>query len=152
EAAARWRPRVRGLGRALALRFWETFAARAVAHARRPPSDAELKALLAESNGKRSEAAVVVIAPDDPELLTLRAARALQSADVILFDHDLAAGVLDFARREARTMVVPGGDKQSQYAAMTIALARAGRRVVRLVDGSAGSDAAQAEIAACRAA
>jgi uroporphyrin-III C-methyltransferase/precorrin-2 dehydrogenase/sirohydrochlorin ferrochelatase len=158
EAAARWRPRVRGLGRALALRFWEKFAARAVAHARRPPSDAELEALLAESGGKRSEAAVVIIAPDDPELLTLRAVRALQSADVILFDNDIAAGIFDFARREARMLVdtSDGGDatadKQSQRGAMTIALSRAGRRVVRLVAGAAGSAGAQAEIAACRAA
>ena len=36
----------------------------------------------------------------------MRAVRALQSADVILFDHLVAAGVLDFARREARKMIV----------------------------------------------
>src|SRR5262249_24441074 len=113
EAAARWRPRVRGLGRALALRFWETFAARAVARARTPPSDAELEALLAESGRKRRESAVVVIAPDNPELLTVRAVRALQSADVILFDHDIAPGVLDFARREARTLVATSDGEPS---------------------------------------
>ena len=40
--------------------------------------------------------------PGDPELLTLRAVRALQSADVILFDDLVSRDVLDFARREAK--------------------------------------------------
>ena len=44
--------------------------------------------------------------PGDPELLTLRAVRALQSADVILFDDLVSRAVLDFARREARKMLV----------------------------------------------
>ena len=44
--------------------------------------------------------------PGDPELLTLRAVRALQSADVILIDDLVSAEVLDFARREARKMLV----------------------------------------------
>ncbi len=39
---------------------------------------------------------------ETPELLTLRAVRALQSADVILYDDLVARDVLDFARREAR--------------------------------------------------
>ena len=39
--------------------------------------------------------------PGDPELLTLRAVRALQSADVILYDDLVSNEVLDFARREA---------------------------------------------------
>jgi len=150
EAAARWRPRVQALGRTFARRFWETFAARAVAQARRPPSDAELEALLAASDGKRRESVVVIVAPDDPELLTLRAVRALQSADVILFDRDVPAGVLDFARREARMLVGASGDREA--AATMVALARAGRRVVRLLAGEAGSTGAQAAIAACRAA
>ena len=44
--------------------------------------------------------------PGDPELLTLRAVRALQSADVILIDDLVAPEVLDFARREAKKMMV----------------------------------------------
>src|SRR5262249_24338655 len=81
EAAARWRPRVQALGRALAARFWEKFAARAVADAHTSPRDADLQTLLTESDNKPgTESAVVIISPDDPELLTLRAVRALQSA------------------------------------------------------------------------
>ena len=44
--------------------------------------------------------------PGNPELLTLRALRALRSADVILFDDLVAPEILDFARREAKRMLV----------------------------------------------
>ena len=40
--------------------------------------------------------------PGNPELLTLRAVRALQSADIILIDDLVAPEILDFARREAK--------------------------------------------------
>jgi uroporphyrin-III C-methyltransferase / precorrin-2 dehydrogenase / sirohydrochlorin ferrochelatase len=158
EAAARWRPRVQALGRVFATRFWETFAARAMACAHAPPTEADLQALFAETNGDRATAsATVVVAPDDPERLTLRAVRALQSADVILFDRAVGAAILEFARREARRMLVDMGDqaanKQTGGEAMMVALARAGRRVVRLVSAEASSLArAEHEIAACRAA
>jgi uroporphyrin-III C-methyltransferase/precorrin-2 dehydrogenase/sirohydrochlorin ferrochelatase len=154
EAAARWRPRVQILGRTFATRFWEKFSARAIAHAHANPRDADLQILLAESDDKSGiEPAVVIIAPDDPELLTLRAVRALQSADVILFDDEVSVGILDFARRDARRMLLgPSGaeNKQTEPAADLITLARAGRRVVRLAGRTIAH--ADAEIAACRAA
>jgi uroporphyrin-III C-methyltransferase / precorrin-2 dehydrogenase / sirohydrochlorin ferrochelatase len=156
EAAARWRPRVQALGREIAARFWEKFAARAVARAQLSPSEADLQALFAETDGDRTTAsAIMVVAPNDPELLTLRAVRALQSADVILFDREVPAPILDFARREARRMLVGPSEqnKQGDHATTIIALARAGRRVVRLVSGQAESIArGEEEIAACRAA
>jgi len=148
-------------GRAFAVRFWKKFAGRAIARADVSPREADLEALLAETSGERPAApAVVVATPDDPELMSLRAMRALQSAEVILFDDDIGTGILDFARREARRMLVgPGGgalgdaaNKQGDHAASMIALARAGRCVVRLVGGEAGIARAEAEIAACRAA
>jgi uroporphyrin-III C-methyltransferase/precorrin-2 dehydrogenase/sirohydrochlorin ferrochelatase len=162
EAAARWRPRVQTLAHALAVRFWEKFAARAVARAHAGPNEAELHALLAETNGEHAAGSVVVVGagPGDPELLTLRAVRALQSADVILFDREVGAGILDFARREARRLLVgPSGaghidsNEQGEIEAMMVALAGAGRRVVHLVGGDEASRArAEAEIAACRVA
>jgi uroporphyrin-III C-methyltransferase/precorrin-2 dehydrogenase/sirohydrochlorin ferrochelatase len=89
----------------------------------------------------------------------LRAVRALQSADVILFDREVGAGILDFARREARRLLVgPSGaaantDEQDEIEAMMVALAGAGRRVVHLVGSDEASRArAEAEIAACRVA
>jgi uroporphyrin-III C-methyltransferase/precorrin-2 dehydrogenase/sirohydrochlorin ferrochelatase len=159
EAAARWRPHVQALGRGFAARFWEKFAARAMAHAHASPNEGDLQALLAATNGDRATApATLVIAPDDPELLTLRAVRALQSADVILFDREVGAAILDFARREARRLLIAPSDpvaanKQATHETSMIALARAGRRVLRLVSGQAASIAlAEEEIAACRVA
>ena len=72
--------------------------------------------------------------PGDPELLTLRAVRALQSADVILIDDLVAPEILDFARREAKKMLVgktASGPscKQEEINSLMISLARAGKRV-----------------------
>jgi uroporphyrin-III C-methyltransferase / precorrin-2 dehydrogenase / sirohydrochlorin ferrochelatase len=155
-AAAQWRPRVRRLG----TRFWEKFVARAVAHAHAEPGEADLRAALAQAKGEHAAGSIVLVGagPGDPELLTLRAVRALQSADVILFDRRVDAGILDFARREARRLFVgpshegdPGSGDEIETT--MIALARAGRRVVRLCAGDeAGVARAEAEIAACRAA
>ena len=62
-------------------------------------------------------------------MLTLRAVRALQSADVILFDDLVSREVLDFARREAKKMLVgkTGGGpacKQDDINALMVALAK----------------------------
>ena len=78
--------------------------------------------------------------PGDPELLTLRAVRALQSADVILFDDLVSRDVLDFARREARKMLVGKTGfgpscKQDDINALMVSLAKQGKRVVRLKGG-----------------
>src|SRR5262245_22774310 len=96
--------------------------------------------------------------PGDPELLTLRAVRALQQADVILIDNLVAPAILDFARREAKKMMVGKTGygpscRQDEINAMMISLAKSGNRVVRLkggdpmIFGRAGE-----EIAACQAA
>jgi uroporphyrin-III C-methyltransferase / precorrin-2 dehydrogenase / sirohydrochlorin ferrochelatase len=78
--------------------------------------------------------------PGDPELLTLRAVRALHSADVILFDDLVSRDVLDFARREARKMLVGKTGfgpscKQEDINALMVSLAKQGKRVVRLKGG-----------------
>ncbi len=161
EAARVWRPRIQAL--ALSFRgrrgFWERFTARAVAAPDRTPSDADLDALLMPSATPAAGSVVVVGAgPGDPELLTLRALRALQSADVILFDGLVSPDILEFARREAKKMLIgetdnDGSRRQDDSAALTIALAEAGRHVVRLIPGDPRtSGAASAVIAACRAA
>lgn len=78
--------------------------------------------------------------PGDAELLTLKAVRALQAADVILFDDLVSGEVLELARREAKRMLVGkrGGRescKQEDINDMMIRLAKAGKRVVRLKSG-----------------
>jgi uroporphyrin-III C-methyltransferase / precorrin-2 dehydrogenase / sirohydrochlorin ferrochelatase len=161
EAARNWRPRVQAL--ALPFRgrrsFWERFTDRAVAAPDAPPSDAELDALMRPAGDQRAGSVVLVGAgPGDPELLTLRAVRALQSADVILYDDLVAPDILDFARREAKKMLVgktghAPSCKQDDINALMISLAKAGRRVVRLKGGDPMIfGRADDEIAACRAA
>lgn len=78
--------------------------------------------------------------PGDPDLLTLKALRALQDADVVIHDQLVPKAVLDRARRDARRL--PVGKRrgrhsvpQDQIAELMIAEARAGHRVVRLKGG-----------------
>jgi uroporphyrin-III C-methyltransferase/precorrin-2 dehydrogenase/sirohydrochlorin ferrochelatase len=84
--------------------------------------------------------------------------RALQAADVILFDDLVSREVLDFARREAKKMLVGKTGfgpscQQDDINALMVALAKQGRRVVRLKGGDPLIFArAGEEIAACRAA
>ena len=161
DAARAWRPRVQAL--ALPFRgrrnFWERFTERAVASPNAAPTDADLDALLKPTTVQTAGSVILVGAgPGDPELLTLRAVRALQSADVILFDDLVAPDILDFARREAKKMLVgktghAPSCKQDDINALMIALAKAGRRVVRLKGGDPMIfGRADEEIAACRAA
>jgi uroporphyrin-III C-methyltransferase / precorrin-2 dehydrogenase / sirohydrochlorin ferrochelatase len=161
DAARAWRPRVQAL--ALPFRgrrgFWEKFTARAVAAPEREPTVADLEALLAPAAAQETGSVILVGAgPGDPELLTLRAVRALQSADVILFDALVATDILDFARREAKKMLVgKTGHKvscrQDDINALMVSLAKAGRHVVRLKGGDPMVfGRADEELAACRAA
>ena len=78
--------------------------------------------------------------PGDPELLTLKALRALQDADVILHDRLVSPAVLDLARRDAARICVGKaaghvGSSQEEINALLISHANQGRRVVRLKGG-----------------
>ena len=160
EAARAWRPRVHALAMSFRDRrsFWERFTARAVAAPDVAPTDADLDALLTPSPEREAGSVIVVGAgPGDPELLTLRAVRALQSADVILFDERVAADILDFARREAKKMLVgeawDANDGSRDIDALTVDFAKAGRRVVRLMGGDPMvSGRGSTVMQACRAA
>lgn len=146
-AAQRWRAAVKASGLPFAGRrkFWHLFTAHAVTHADVEPSDADFERFIAEVKGQGAavEAGTVTLVgagPGDPELLTLRAVRALQSADVILFDDLVSRDVLDFARREARKMLVGKTGfgpscKQEDINALMVGLAKQGKRVVRLKGG-----------------
>lgn len=78
--------------------------------------------------------------PGDPDLLTLRAARAIAQADVLLVDDLVDRRVLDLARPGARVVAVGkrGGcasTEQSFIHQWMVREARAGHRVVRLKGG-----------------
>jgi uroporphyrin-III C-methyltransferase/precorrin-2 dehydrogenase/sirohydrochlorin ferrochelatase len=86
------------------------------------------------------EVTLVGAGPGDPELLTLKALRALQDADVILHDRLVPPAVLDLARRDAARICVGKaagaiGSTQEEINALLIEHARQGKRVVRLKGG-----------------
>ena len=163
DAARHWRQAVHssGLSFGARRRFWQLFTGFAVSNPNRAPEQSDFEALLARTRdeGTAPDAGSVTLVgagPGDPELLTLRAVRALQSADIILIDDLVAPEILDFARREAKKMLVGKTGygpscKQDEINALMITLARSGKRVVRLkggdpmIFGRAGE-----EIAACR--
>ena len=92
------------------------------------------------SAGPLGHVTLVGAGPGDAELLTLKAVRALQGADVVLFDALVSADVLELARREARRMLVGKrasreSCRQEDINALMLKLAHEGRRVVRLKSG-----------------
>ena len=140
--------------------FWERFVDRAFGPA---PAEDEADTLVAEAlsiaddrSRDRGHVTLVGAGPGDAELLTLKAMRALQAADVILFDDLVSEDILELARREAKRMLVGkrGGRescRQDDINRMMIAFARAGKHVVRLkggdpmIFGRAGEEIAQLE-------
>jgi uroporphyrin-III C-methyltransferase / precorrin-2 dehydrogenase / sirohydrochlorin ferrochelatase len=145
--AARWRNAVKESGLSFSGRrkFWQLFTARAIANPQHEPSEADFEGFIAEVTGvgtslENGSVTLVGAGPGDPELLTLRAVRALQSADVILFDDLVSYEVLDFARREAKKMLVGKTGfgpscKQEDINTLMVGLAKQGKRVVRLKGG-----------------
>ena len=92
------------------------------------------------ARANRGQVFLVGAGPGDPELLTLRAWRLLQQADVILYDHLVAPAILDLARRNAELVYV--GKQRSRHSmrqeainALLANLAQQGKRVVRLKGG-----------------
>jgi uroporphyrin-III C-methyltransferase/precorrin-2 dehydrogenase/sirohydrochlorin ferrochelatase len=128
--------------------FWEGFVDRAFSSSDTPEEgvgglllkEAErLREAPAHSSGG-GRVTLVGAGPGDAELLTLKAVRALQAADVILFDDLVSSEVLELARREAKRMLVGkrGGRtscRQEDINETMVKLAKAGKRVVRLKSG-----------------
>ena len=125
-------------------RFWERAfrgpAADLAAAGRTAEARREMLRLLNQAAPEQGMVHIVGAGPGDPELLTLKALRALQDADVIIHDRLVPDAVLDRARRDARRLYVgkTRGDHsvpQEQIEQLMIDEARAGHRVVRLKGG-----------------
>ena len=89
---------------------------------------------------REGHVAFVGAGPGDPELLTLKARRALDEADVVIFDRLVAPGILELARREALMVDVgktPFGPStpQDRINALIVEHAGTGAQVVRLKSG-----------------
>lgn len=125
-------------------RFWEDFAESAFREKADAADDRAIEARIAESrngvNEGRGRVSLVGAGPGDADLLTIKAVRALQSADVILFDDLVSEEVLELARREAKRMMVGKRGQRESCAqgdinALMLKLARQGKHVVRLKSG-----------------
>jgi len=95
---------------------------------------------------RKGKAWIVGAGPGDPELLTLKAVRALQKADVVLYDRLVNPAILENAPKKAKCIYVgkevghpgrkaSGKGRQRSINKAVIAIARAGLTVVRLKGG-----------------
>ncbi|WP_332718024.1 siroheme synthase CysG [Pelagibacterium mangrovi] len=118
--------------------FWERLSEAAFMS---PPDPSQIAKWLGQASSARpGKVTLVGAGPGDAEYLTIKAVRALQAADVILFDDLVSDEVLELARREAKRILVGkrGGRpscRQEDINATMISLARQGRHVVRLKSG-----------------
>lgn len=122
--------------------FWEHFVDLAFSKNVDPSSEALVlkNAKYMKASTETGKVTLVGAGPGDAELLTIKAMRALQSADVILFDDLVSTDVLELARREAKRMLVGkrGGRescKQDDINEMMLKFAKSGKNVVRLKSG-----------------
>ena len=124
-------------------RFWDRFSELAFSSGQEPDlkQEAAARDLITQAmTGGEGRVTLVGAGPGDAEFLTLKAVRALQSADVILFDDLVDDAVLELARREAKRLLVGkrGGRescRQEDINEMMVNLARQGKHVVRLKSG-----------------
>ncbi|GGB63235.1 MULTISPECIES: siroheme synthase CysG [Henriciella] len=148
--AQRWRPAVKAAIEDETRRrhFWESTLRGAVAEAVHAGDDARAEALMAETLEQFSQSDqtpvgavhIVGAGPGDPELLTLKAFRLIQQADIVFYDKLVSPEILDMVRRDAER--VPVGKSKGEHLVpqdgiheLLIAAAREGKRVVRLKGG-----------------
>jgi uroporphyrin-III C-methyltransferase/precorrin-2 dehydrogenase/sirohydrochlorin ferrochelatase len=125
-------------------RFWERTFSGPVAEAAYAGDLGKAEALLKEAARQPQRRAGVVhivgAGPGDPELLTLKALRLIQEADVVYYDRLVGPDILGLIRRDAARVPVgkSKGDHsvpQADIEARLVASAREGLRVVRLKGG-----------------
>ena len=128
------------------LRLWQRIVAGPIAEQGLAGAEARAHAAVLQAlNGGDAEHStgtvyLVGAGPGDPELLTLRAVRLLQTADVIVYDRLVGEDVLTFARRDAERVFVGKEPtrhpvSQDEINALLVARAQAGLQVVRLKGG-----------------
>lgn len=149
ELLGRFRARVgRSLGSSRERRrFWERVLHGPVSELVLSGRDREAEALIerelaagADAELSRGEVYLIGAGPGDPDLLTFRALRLMQQADVVLYDRLVSPEILDLVRREAERVYV---GKRRDYHALRqeeinrtlVEHARQGKKVVRLKGG-----------------
>jgi uroporphyrin-III C-methyltransferase/precorrin-2 dehydrogenase/sirohydrochlorin ferrochelatase len=127
--------------------FWENMLQGEVAELLFAGRDESARAVLEKALQDSSddphpvgEVYLVGAGPGDPDLLTFRALRLMQMADVVVYDRLVAPPILDLARRDAEQIYV--GKERDNHALsqeninqLLVRLAKEGKRVVRLKGG-----------------
>lgn len=125
--------------------FWENalegVVAEKVLTGDEPSAEAMLQKMLEnEDNIQRGEVYLVGAGPGDPDLLTFRALRLMQKADVVVYDNLVAKAIVDMTRRDAERIFV--GKKRADHTLrqeeineLLVRLAKEGKRVLRLKGG-----------------
>lgn len=145
--AARFRHKVKALYPDVNQRrgFWEDVFQGPIAERQLAGQGAEAERLLqAKVDGAPSqqggEVYLVGAGPGDPDLLTFRALRLMQQADVVLYDRLVAPAIIEMCRRDAERIYV--GKRRAEHAVpqdqinrLLVDLARQGKRVLRLKGG-----------------
>ena len=94
----------------------------------------------ASLSNQRGRVYLVGAGPGDPELLTLRAVRLLEKADVVVYDHLVSSDVLEFVNKTAERIYVGKRRnehtmRQEQINTLLAKLGNEGKQVVRLKGG-----------------
>ena len=129
------------------LRFWESVfdgpAAQKAVSGDVAQAEALLNSRLARLGDEampQGEVFLVGVGPGDPDLLTLRAHRLMQLADVVLYDRLIPDSIMELVRRDAERIDVGKRRRnhtlpQEDINALLVRLAKQGKRVLRLKGG-----------------
>jgi len=141
-----WRPQVKALITEPDTRriFWENLYAghigEKILSGQRDVADQLMPQAMQDWQTPKGEVYLVGAGPGDPDLLTFKALRLMQQADVVVYDRLVSKPIMDLVRRDAERIYV--GKARADHAvpqeginALLVRLAQEGKRVCRLKGG-----------------